>query len=377
MRVLCYIKAMESLKPNPIEKKVSPREQFFAKFFSKHVAAALISLISFQASAKPIEAEQAKAIKIEQVNPVALEKDRRQALEDFKKLVDQDKIDELIFAQIERFGPAVGPFFNNRRIFSDVRNMGSLYLDKKEPGIFVDPKGIQFATMGSIVADAYKTRWQEHKESAVRPVKFKNIEAISGLTAKNVEEMLNVIYPKNYLEKCISEIEFVNTVDVREDQQVEILGQVESFGLSTFLNSKDGDLRASIKINQTIQGINRETFLDTLVHEIGHAFDPTNSSILASGERVLMEEDIYQRSVAPDRYKSRYVEGINIGHLSIFFKNANIVDPKEQAQYLAYVKANEYWAEIHRAFFDGPAQLQKSNPKDYDVVKKWVDRAMK
>jgi hypothetical protein len=371
MRVLCYIKPMESWKTNPIEKGASPREQVFAKFFSKHVAAALISLISFQAAEKPAEAQQVKPTKIEQGNPAAIEKDRRKALEDFKALVDKNKIDEIFSAQEERFGFAVVALSINREVGTDLGNMQDLYKRKEDKDLFVSPEGPQFTTLGSVVASAYKDRWLPHKQVA-RPMQFENMEAIPGLNAKGVEEMLNVIYPKNYLAKCVSKIQFVNQTDVREDQQAEILGYVQSFGLSNL--GKDADLRSVIKINLTTRGITRETFLDTLVHEAGHTFDPINNSILTSTERVLMLEDIYQRSIAPDRYMSRYVEGITIEKLGIYFKDSKTIDPK---QYLAFIKATEYWAEIHRAYFDGPEQFKKTNPKDYAVVKKWIDATMK
>jgi hypothetical protein len=356
-----------SPEPQPLLK-----ENFLKQYFNRHIAAIALSLLAVSVPEKPVEAMQAKSPAIEQVDSVALIKERRQALEDFMTLVDKNNLQKILDDQVGRFGLAAGGLFINRQVATDLRSMYSLYANKDKDDSFVNPKGTQFVTLGGILADAYNTRWQSH-EAAIRPMQLKNIEAVPGLTADGLQKILEVIYPKNYLESCVASIEFINKSDIREKQNAEVLGSVQPFGLSTLFGSKDGDLRARIEINLPSKGISVEAFLDVLVHEIGHAFDPDSNSALNSAQRILMLNDIYNRSIAPDRYMSSYVEGITLSELEIYFKDANVLDPKAQKQYLDYIRATEYWAEIHKAYFDGSAQFEKKHPEDYKIVKKWVD----
>jgi hypothetical protein len=365
---------MESLKTNLIEKDKG--RELFKRFFNRHVVAALLSLASFQAIEKPAEAQETKVPGIEQTDSKALEKSRRQALEDFKLLVDKGNIDQIISKQMERFGMAAGSFFINRRVALDVRQMKDLYAKKDDSNMFVAKEGIQFATAGSLVESAYRERWVRQRAEQ-RQTQLKNIENIPGLSAEELRDFLKKYYPSNYIESCIASIEFVNQSDVRKEENVEVLGQVQAFGISTMFGSKDGDLRAPIRVNLPAGGITKEFFYDVLKHEISHAFDPLNNSVLTSGERVQMLEDIYLRSISSDRYISEYVESITIKEIGVYLSGRSITNPTEQNQYLAFIKTTEYWAEIHKAYFENKEQFQKEHPADYAVVHKWVEAMSK
>jgi len=370
---------VENLKSKPLESSGAEQQKYFKNYFKRHVAAVLLSLLaSFGVPQKGLEAREQQTATSADRERGTVEAERRQALEDFKKLVDQEKIEEKIAEIVKVFGLAASDLLITRRAYGDVKNMVELYAKKDNPSSFTHPDGPQFLTLGNIVANAYKERWQYHKQPE-RPVAFNNIDSVPGLSIAELEIFINTTYPKGYVSSSILSIEFTGKSDIRSNENAEVLGQVESFGLGTILRSKtDGDFRLPVKVNMPQAGINKAEFLDVLEHEISHGFDPENNSVLNSAERVSMLLEIYSRSIAPDRFISPYVESITLNELAIYFKNTSTAQSEgAQKQYLAYIRTNEYWAEIHKAYFQKPVELEKTNPADYALVKKWVEATRK
>ena len=84
--------------------------------------------------------------------------------------------------------------------------------------------------------------------------------------------------------------------------------------------------------------------------------------------------DVADRVKSDDRFKSDYVDGIDLSIVNLYLSSNKIdVDDKTKEKYLNYIKTNEYWAEIHKAYFENQEKFQTEHPDDYTVVKKWVD----
>jgi len=359
-------------KTNSSEYNKSRHEQFLKRFFKRHLAIVLYALLA-GVSQNELQAQEGEK-KVETITAKAdqdsLELERMDAFKKFKVLVEKEGIVEKVSKQKEIFGPAIGGFLQFRWINSDLDFLARLEKRKDEEGVFVNKKDPMVMTTGSIVAKAYKERW-EYNRLTNEPTALKNVDAVPGLSSLDLQKFLDKTYPKKYIANSISEIEFIGKSDVREKEKTEILGQSESFGMNALVKSKSGDMRAPLKINLPTTGIDKESFLDILKHEVGHPNDWNNSLVLTSAERVSMLDEIYTRSVSKDRYISAYVEGITLDKLGIHFEGKT-EDDKVKNQYLSYVRVNEYWAEIQKAYFTDQNKFKEEHPDDHAVVEKWV-----
>ncbi|HTE48906.1 MAG TPA: hypothetical protein VK675_03310 [Candidatus Paceibacterota bacterium] len=368
---------MEGTKPkqNSLEHKTGGHKEFMKRFFNRHLAIVLYALLA-GVSQKELQAQkvgkEVETVAVE-ASQDSVELERKNAFKKLKGIVEKEKITEKVKKQQEIFGPAVDGFLSIHWINNDLKFLARLEEAEKraEENIFVN-KNVPIAmTTGSIVADAYKKRW-EHNKLVNKPLSFKNIDAVPGLSLRDFQAFLDNTYPKNYVTASISEIEFVGQTDIRNEGKTEMLGQVEPFGINMLLNSKLGDLRGvPLKINLPTTGIDKESFIDVFQHEVGHPNDWNNSRVLTSAERVSMLDEVYSRSISKDRYISEYVEGITLDQLYSIFK-LKVEDNKVRRQYLAYVRVSEYWAEIQKAYFKNQNKFKKENPADYAVVKKWI-----
>ena len=361
---------MESIesKSNILEHGEKRREKFIKRFFNRHLAFVVLSALLSTVPQQELRAQKNEQVSIKKDS---VEAERKSLFQKLRSLVEKEGIVDKISRLKESFGPAIDGFLDIHRINQDLNSLVTLDKRKTEDDIFVNKSGPQFMTMGSIVASAYKDRW-EHRKSPNRPISFKNINEIPGFSSKDLQDFLNKTYPKNYVSNSTSEIEFVGQSYIKEKENTEILGQAESFGIGTLMKSQSGDLRTPLKINLPTTGIDKEIFIDILEHEIGHPNDWNNSPVLTSAERVLMLHEVSLRSKSANRFVSSYVEGITLDQIGIYFKG-KIDDEKTKEQYLGYIKTSEYWAEIAKAYFKDKNKFKKEHPDDYVVVKKWVD----
>jgi hypothetical protein len=299
-------------------------------------------------------------------------KQRKEAYEKMKALVDGENLDEKVAELKKLFGPAVEEFLQISRIERDLDIFKNLDESpaKNQDGIWVNPSGAHFSTIGSIVNDAYHDRW-EKKTIEPKPIEYINIDAVPGLTEERMQEFLRKVYPDKYLEKSVSKIEFVNQSEIKDNWQ--ILGQVRPKSVYTMSTSGPvNDPRVPIKINLGVQGITEESFLETLRHEIGHTVQWNTSLELTSAEKIQMILEVHDRVKASDRYMSPYVERISVDDIKLFASTAQQYKDDEKVKIVAYIKSNEYWAEIHREYFKDKAGFKKSHPTDYELVKKWT-----
>jgi len=362
----------ESLNERPVPKQdkvesTPPSEKLPKSYWKRHLGMMVLSAILAYA---PEKAEAGPSTETERVDVLEGEQDvlkqRREAFEKMKALVDGENLDEKLAELKEMFGPAIEDFLQTHRIQRDMDSLKNVK-DVNDPETFLKKAGPQFLTPGSLVANAYNDRW-EKQEFEDRKINFVNIDSVPEFSEEKLQEFLKNVYPEKYLESSVSTIEFVSKNDIRAGGQV--LGTVESKSL---YREPTADPRIPIKISLPEEGITANEFVTILVHEIGHAMSWNNSPIRNSADRISMLYDVSSRVNLPDRYMSSYVENITLDSIDIYFESSNIPkDLKTRQQSLHIIKSNEYWAEIHKAYFDNKVEFQKNHPVDYELVKKWV-----
>lgn len=99
----------------------------------------------------------------------------------------------------------------------------------------------------------------------------------------------------------------------------------------------------------------RSIWSRTLAHEGSHAGDWKRSGRLTKTERASLKVAVYDRVQSEDRYISAYVESIS----------------NEDKEEELNIKAEEYWAEIGGAYFDGELNLPEA---DYKLVDEFVKK---
>lgn len=299
-------------------------------------------------------------------------KQRKEAYEKMKALVDGENLDEKVAELKKLFGPAIEEFLRLSRIERDLDVFKNLNESpaKNQDGIWVNPSGAHFSTIGSIVHNAYHDRW-EKKTVEPKPVEYINIDAVPGLTEEAIQEFLKKVYPDKYIEKSVKSIEFVGVNEIVGNSQILGRSETKSFDSMTTSGVVD-DNRTPIKINMQLNGISPESFFETLRHEIGHTVAWSSSLELTSVEKIKMILEVNARLSASDRYMSDYVERISPNDLDVFSSDAKKYTDEEKKEIVSYIKSNEYWAEIHREYFKDKAGFKQSHPADYELVKKWT-----
>ena len=343
------------------------------KWLRRHLGLVVMSAVLAYAPEKEVSA-QIRTTETVSVGSdhSTIEAERRNAFESFESLVQKGELSEKLDKIKEEFGSVIDGFLESRHISQDLDSLDKLVKGKNDPNAFVNKAGSQFMTPGSVVTNAYKTRWENMQPMNIDgEVSLKNIELVPGLSSQELLSIFEQMYPENYIASIVSSIEFVPNSDVKDG--MEILGQTKSFGLDMMATNTSGDLRTPIKINLPTTGIDKDTFLDIFKHEVGHSAGWDNNPRLTSTQRLEMLFDVAGRVSSEDRYISEYVEGINQEALKDRLTGNDTGDEKTQKQNLAYIRAIEYWPEIAKAYFENPSGFQGTNPKDYEVVKKWVD----
>ncbi len=364
----------ESVKDAEAVENVENKERkkgILDKFFKKHLSFLVLSAVLSYAQDRTVNAEELQepqSVTLNSPERVSVENERKANFQKLEEIIESGDIEAKVSKLKEIFGPAVESFLSIRRISSDLDLLKDLEESKNEDGAFVHKNGPGMMTPGSIVSDLYKTRW-ENRETISQGFSFKNIDKVPGFSEQQLNDFLKSKYPGNYISSSVSEIEFTDQTQVVGSS--EILGQAQVFGLESLARSTSGDNRMSVKVNLPTAGIDRETFLDILEHEVGHTVDWNNNPSLTSAERVSMLSDVLSRVQSEDRFRSEYVEGISVEKLEQYF-SGKIDDPKEREQYVNYIKTNEYWAEVSKAYFENQDKFMAENPLDHEMVKKWV-----
>ena len=340
------------------------------QWLRKHIGKMVVAAVLVYAPEKDAEAQVRVNETINQISDSnTVEAQRVSDFHKMESVVNEDLEKKL--EQIEsEFGPAIESFLSLHRIKQDIDTFKKLEDGKDEPNIFMSKNGPQVLTLGSIVSKAYSERWEIHNPEVDKKTTLKNIDSIPNFSASDLESFLKERYSEKFIDNLISSIEFVPESNVVGN--TEILGQTRSFDMDTLIKGGQ-DRRTPININLPTTGIDKDIFIDILEHEIGHTADWNNNNFLTSAQRVEMLFDIMSLLKNSDRYRSEYVEGINMEGLKSHLNGVDAGDEKTSAQYLNYVRATEYWPEIAKAYFKNPEEFRKNNEKDYKVVKKWID----
>jgi len=359
-----FIPETETLPKQEHKKKVW---SYFLKRHLMIIALSLATVATPESVNAQSEIEKPAASSLKQG---ALENERKKDFHLFEELVKQEKIKEKLAFLNNSFGEFLGNFFIASRISADVGVLEQLEKRQKDNDAFVNKDALYAMTLGSIVSQRFNERWKQPKIS-LQPVSLKNTESFSGLFPKEIEFFLNTNYPKGYISSSVASIEFIDIEIIKGNLQ--ILGKNEGLDIYSPIPA---DSRSNIRIYNTREKLTKEDFIDILKHEVHHANDWQNSKLLSSAERVSMLYDVALRSIASDRFMSPYVEGIKIEELETHFKG-KIDNETAKDQLLKFVHATEYWAEIAKAYFNNKQQFKKDHLKDYDVVKKWIDKMTK
>lgn len=364
---------------NPvIEIPETERKNVLAKFFKKHLGFIVLTTLLASAPEQIAFANEQKSSQTPETGASqneqgSLEVQRKATFEKFKALVENEDIEGVLAELREAFGPALDSFLSMHRIDRDLDSLKRLDGVRNDDGAFVNKNTPIAMTQGSIVSASFKERW-EHHAHIEKDIILKNIDKVPNFSEEEFLAFLKSTYPARYISGNISTIEFVAQNDIRGGS--EILGQAENFSMDSLARSVDGDRRAPIRINLPTTGIDRETFLEIFTHEAGHPADWNNNPNLTSGERILMLRDVLKRVKSESRYKSEYVENIKMDDISTHF-GGEVKSDKEKGQYLDFIHATEYWAEISAQYFKSPEKFQQDHPEDFSLVKKWVEATIR
>lgn len=289
--------------------------------------------------------------------------------EAFKKLVEQEDTEQKLAHLKNKYGGSIDNFLQMHRIERDLKFLDRVEANKNDPETFVHESFPLAMTPGSIASSAFEGRWIR-KEIPHKGFSVEGLENLPGFSDQEFQELIGAKYPVGYVSGSLSGIRFNQEPNVRGDMLV--LARVESFGLNRLAASDDS--RAPMEIYNTPEGMTAEEFMDVFAHEIHHPNDWQNSQILTSAERVNMLSDVTGRIDARGRFRSEYVEGIDSEEATKRYLGEELPPNTTPEQFLHYIKAIEYWAEIAKAHFDNPEKFKKQHPKDAEIVEKWVKR---
>lgn len=340
-------------------------------YWKKHIGMLLLSFILTHVPEKAEAEPHTETGAVEVVEGQDLVKERREAFEKLKDLVISENIEQKIAELKKYFGPAIDEFLQIHRVERDLDILKNLDQNpaKNLDGVWVNPSGAHFSTIGSIVHEAYRERW-ERKTVEEKDIQFINIDGIEGVTEEKIKEFLDKVYPKGSASRSIASIEFVRENEIIG--QTQILGRAVTRSVSSMSAGAVGEERTPIKINTPVEGINADSFFDILRHEVGHTVSWASSLELSNAERIQMILDVYGRINSDDRYISAYVEGIDVGKIENYNVPTSNYGDAEKKQITDYIKCGEYWAEIHREYFKDKQKFEKEHPVDYELVKKWT-----
>ncbi len=266
----------------------------------------------------------------------------------------------------KKFGGTVDPLLEIHQIENDLQFLDRVRATKDSLEVFVNPKNPIAMTPGSIVHRAFTERWSE-KPIPLRPVIFKGLEQIPGLSSKQIEAR----YPQPYLEGSVRQIAFNPEPKPLEHNRI-LLGSVEALSIARMAGAPATENRSPIEIYNAPEGMDAEKFMSVLDHEIHHANDWLNSTTLTSAERINMLYEISERAAAEDRFHSEYVEGISETEAVRRTPRGELPASTSEEQTLAYVLTTEYWPEIARAYLEDKEKFKEEHPEDAALVEKWM-----
>lgn len=358
-----------------------PEEKWPKGFWSNHLRLAVMSMFLLltpekQAEALSDEVPPTPKHNLEMVDTKIVEAQRRKSFQDFKSLVETEKINEKIQALKKELGSSFDGLLVSRGINRDLQTLSKLQLQEteKKPNAFVKDSDPNLMTLGSVIDKAFRDRWIP-KPPQKGEVVVSGVEKIPGVSADEVKYFLNSHYPSNYVGVLVSGIEYIDSTEVKntkEGKEVQVLGEAEGHSLLSMAKNTSNDGRKKIRINLPTSGITESSLVDVLTHEINHCSDWSSSPVLTSAERINMLADVLARSQSEDRCRFSYVENIDLSQLEVYFPGGYSKSVEEQKQILNGIKASEYWAEVAKRYFQNSKDLESESPKDFELVKKWV-----
>ena len=331
------------------------------RFLKRHLALAIFSaLLAGGVPQEEIQAQENHPI-TNVVNPgteVNFSRvERKEAYEKLRLILEKEDTLNKVAKLKEEFGPLTSTFLSLHQIKQDLALLEKIENKRNNDADLVD------------LAGAYKKRWAQPNLEQREPVFVRNVDGkIKNFSSEDLDNFLTDIYPPNYTSNNVAGIEFIPETKTQGND--EVLGQATVFGVDKPLEV--GEKRGSLKIYLPKEGIDGNLFIDVAEHEIGHNADYNNSPVLTSAERISMFYEVSLRSKSSNRYKSEYLNGITLEKLGLYVDKDKIKDIGLRKQYLSYIIATEYWAEVQKAYFKDKKKFEKEHPADYLLVDKWV-----
>ncbi|OGZ95949.1 MAG: hypothetical protein A3I44_05195 [Candidatus Sungbacteria bacterium RIFCSPLOWO2_02_FULL_51_17] len=274
----------------------------------------------------------------EQPATMALEKEKTATLEMQQAEVDMKKMEEALLWTFDKTGsgallnayyPAKSAY--ERRIWTQQEKMG-------ETGAVSYVEFVQ----------GIKKR-PEMKKAKSFPA-LEGLE-IAGIHSAEFKSFLMAAYPKSWL----GHVRSITYSDVDKPMGVHYLGKnLQNAGTCAEANPKTGTIEffAGCKDPRLL--------LQVFTHEMGHIVDWRGNTVMSFEERLQFWQKVLERIEASDRFVSSYVEGVEN------------MSPQKESQ----IKANEYWAEIMREYFERPPFYWKGGQdpgrlpeKDLELIK--------
>lgn len=201
----------------------------------------------------------------------------------------------------------------------------------------------------------------EETKETLEPV-LSDLEGKEGsLPSQVLRDILKQTYPRGWVDNEVSIIE--QKTDFSEDEAAEEAAQArkdyETKSKAPVTRGKfvmeNG--MGKVTLYPAVKGTAvKEIVEGDVAHEVlGHGNDWDSDNEMSADERADLLHAIYGRLSAPDRFRSSYVEGIQIS------------DPQKRD----YYKAKEYYAEVVAQFFKDADKLSDT---DYDIIKWRVEK---
>lgn len=197
------------------------------------------------------------------------------------------------------------------------------------------------------------------EESPQEVITDKALMGSDGILTPDALRRLCESFPENWV---LGEVESIGFKNEYEEMDAQHYGN--NFGEWTTLAYCEGGFvedKSKIVFLRPVRECELNEIEGALAHELGHANDWWRDAGLAWNERVDFLWEISERVGAEDRYKSAYVEAIELE------------DKNEER----YQKTSEYWAEICGAFYLNPQEFALSHPKDFELVYKYQKKGDK
>jgi hypothetical protein len=222
--------------------------------------------------------------------------------------------------------------------------------------LYWDPENLKIAAQNS------------YREN-LKKVKYKGFDKLPKETDQGMKKMFEDSFPSQWLYGNVVEFEYVDKEEYRQTFQVG--GTAQSAGITAVFKRSSKDEKEKITFYKMPKGADPSllsvAILYTVPHELAHKHSWETSNTLTIQERIAMLAEVTQRLGAEDRFKSYYVEEMTPAEGKA--EGDTLEDVK-------YKQAVEYWAEIVREFQGDKERFIKDHPRDYEMVKRWIDLIM-